>query len=571
MLCFIIVLVFSMLASSTVYQNIYSKSINKKISEISLQTLSSINLNLELLVENLNEYSKMVLTNDNIRSSINTTGTNLAYRRQINEYFAKFILPIANISSIYFFDIHGNIFQFDKTQPNKAVTIEKISDAPWYNELIFKKGGYMLALNGGNIFRTTSASNFVSLLRVVNDFETQVPIGILMINTPETAIQKSFIDINYQYDTKILIKDENGENIIGKDINSNSDIDAFIERSRNKQYSYTEMKVDGKLKLISYLESNNLKWKIISIMSLENLTKESMMLNVTTYVIIIVNSLVIFLFSIFISRIIITPANKLLKAMKSVEKGEFNEVELDGNNEFGKLRDGYNIMIKEIKKLIERIMEEQRLKRKIELNILQDQVKPHFLYNTFDSISSLALSGRTDDVYTVMKALGRFYRTSLSKGKEVVTIEEEINTLKNYLIIQNIRYNGLFTIFYDIDESAGKYKILRLTLQPLVENSLHHGMKNYTEHGTISISAKLLADCVRIEIEDDGIGIEKEYLKSILNRNLNDESSSFGLRGTIERLRIFYGIDNVVEIDSEPGRGTKIIINIPKQEEYDGD
>lgn len=157
--------------------------------------------------------------------------------------------------------------------------------------------------------------------------------------------------------------------------------------------------------------------------------------------------------------------------MKGVENGEFKEVNIDtGNDEIGKLKNVYNTMIYKIENLIEQIVKEQKIKRKAELDVLQSQIKPHFLYNSFDTISSLALDNRNDEVYKIIKALGNFYRTSLSNGKEVISIEEEIKTVKSYLTIQQIRYDNMFNVNISVDERANKYKILKLILQPLVEN-----------------------------------------------------------------------------------------------------
>jgi two-component system sensor histidine kinase YesM len=185
------------------------------------------------------------------------------------------------------------------------------------------------------------------------------------------------------------------------------------------------------------------------------------------------------------------------------------------------------------------------------------------LYNSFDAISSLALSGQNKDVYVLMKALGNFYKKSLSKGSEVIKISEEIDIVKNYLIIQQYRYSKLFNVKYDLDKECDNYQIVKLTLQPLVENSIYHGIKPKYTQGNILIKSRFKGKYIRLTIEDDGLGIDKIELEGILNNSEATNKLSFGLKSTIERLKIFYGKENLVSVESQKGVGTKIVIDIP--------
>ena len=307
-------------------------------------------------------------------------------------------------------------------------------------------------------------------------------------------------------------------------------------------------------------------WSIISTIPFEELSKESYAFNTAALSILAFNAFLMFLGSLAVSKMISAPIKKLLDSMKGVEKGEFEKVNIDaGNDEIGSLRDAYNIMIEEIKKLINKVVHEQKVKRKAELNVLQAQIKPHFLYNTFDAISSLALMGKNDQVYKVMKFLGSYYRVSLSKGSEVISIKDEVEVVRNYASIQQVRYGDIFDIHYDIDDRANNYKIPKLVLQPLVENALYHGIKPKGEKGNITIHVKYLGDFIELSVEDDGVGMDKGTIEQILNNEVKDEIKSFGLKGTIERLKIFYGINNPVTIESSEN-GTKVIIRIPAKE-----
>mgnify|MGYP000161836966 FL=1 len=166
-----------------------------------------------------------------------------------------------------------------------------------------------------------------------------------------------------------------------------------------------------------------------------------------------------------------------------------------------------------------------------------------------------------------MKALGNYYRTSLSKGKEVITVGEEVDVVMNYLKIQKYRYEDMFSVEYDIDEEAKNYKILKLTLQPFVENALYHGIRPKGSSGNIFIAVKYHVDHVLLQVSDDGVGMSEEEIAEIIDCKVAAQNSSFGICGTIERLRIFYGVEDIVAIESRKGYGTKVSIKIPLQGE----
>lgn len=252
--------------------------------------------------------------------------------------------------------------------------------------------------------------------------------------------------------------------------------------------------------------------------------------------------------------------------MKKFEKGEFQGVEIkSGNNEIGRLRDGYNRMVREIQVLIKRIINEQSIMRKLELDALQAQIKPHFLYNTLDSISSLAMLGRIDDVCEMIDSLGIYYRKSLSKGREIITIKEELEMVKSYLKIQQMRYGDKFTVIFDFDSRCNALNIPKLIIQPLVENSIYHGVRLKKGKGIIKVTSQMYKEKINLIIEDNGNGMDKEELTKILSENSNLNKSSFGLVGTIKRLKIFYNSENCFKIESEKEVGTKIVIEIPAE------
>jgi len=469
------------------------------------------------------------------------------------------------MSSVYIFDNYGNRYFVDK-KAHKSFTLQDIANSNWYDELKKAKGGYLLKIDGGGLFNQPNQKS-ISIIRVINDLESQKPIGTMVINIPEEAIVKSLKNITEKGDIGILLRDENNNDIIhSKDFTEYNIKESGQYEMRENHYYHIE-KVKGNNYIISYLK-NDLNFTIISIVPFSEISKQSNIYMLVILGMLFLSSIMSFSGLILISSSITKPIDKLIKSMRAVEKGEFKSVNIDtGNDEIGKLKNVYNTMIYKIENLIEQIKKEQKIKRKAELNVLQSQIKPHFLYNSFDAISCLALEGRNDEVYKIIKALGNFYRTSLSNGREVVTVEEELQTVISYITIQQIRYDNIFTVNMDLDEMANDYKILKLVLQPLVENSIYHGIKPTREKGEIYISTSLKNGYVELVVKDDGAGISVDELQSIKNQN----TSGIGLRGTMERLNIFYNGKSKFEVESEIGVGTVVTIHIPIEQEEKND
>ncbi len=561
--CFI--LIASILLSNILYQKIYLNTALKKVSDLSVQTLHSIKTSLDLMINNVDNYSKMILADEDLQSLLKNGSiySDLQVQRRLGTHLNKMTQETSFISSVYIFDNSGNEYSINN-QDDLQFIPSNIREADWYDLTVHKKGAYIVRLNGGNAFEHAPKNNFVSMIRLIRDIDSTKMLGVLVINISENAFKDSYANIMNNYTTEVTILDENNESIIKLNEIDKNEIENLVESFANKDHGFMMKKLKGMDYLLSYLVDKRFNWKIVSIMPAEELSNETAVPGLIGFAIILVNSLFLFIGTIFTSRMITIPINKLLKSMKGVEKGEFREVDIRaGNNEIGQLRDGYNMMIHEIQELIHRVVTEQRIKRTAELNVLQAQIKPHFLYNTLESINSLIVMEETEAACNIVDALGSYYRISLSKGKEVITIGEEIEMVRNYLKIQQVRYADLFSAHYKLDERASSYKILKLVLQPLVENALYHGIRVKGEYGAITIETKYMQDHIQITVEDDGAGMSEEDIHRILDGNTDARDASFGLRGTIERLRIFYGVEDCFRIESVVGFGTKITIVIP--------
>lgn len=278
-----------------------------------------------------------------------------------------------------------------------------------------------------------------------------------------------------------------------------------------------------------------------------------------------------------LSRSIYKPIKKLHDVTATITRNDLQAlVNRDNVDEITELGLSFNIMIGKIRDLLDSKIKEQENLKKAELRALQAQINPHFLYNTLDTIIWMAKAKKTEQVIEIVTALSTFFRISLSKGKDWITIEEEVERTRSYLTIQKMRYNDIMDFKIELDEDVAQNTVLKLTLQPLVENALYHGIKNKRQGGTIHVRARRKGlHEVLFEVEDNGIGFTPEKLAQ-LEVELADDSGDIrmetgvGIGNVNKRIRLYYGKQYGISIRSEYNAGTLVTLVIPAKVDEDG-
>ncbi len=243
-----------------------------------------------------------------------------------------------------------------------------------------------------------------------------------------------------------------------------------------------------------------------------------------------------------------------------------------GPEEIEVLNKSFNQMVEKIGNLVEDIHTEELNLRAAELRVLQEQINPHFLYNTLDNIIWLAESKKTDEVVMMVSSLSTFFRTSLSKGREFVSVKEETEHIRSYLEIQQFRYRDILDYEIAIPEEYYGYEVIKLTLQPLVENALYHGIKNKRGKGHITVSAERCADVLIFKVKDNGIGMDKQRLAEVCamlkeDGNTKKENDGFGLFNVNQRIQLHYGTEYGLKVQSTYGEETEVWVRIPVRTE----
>ncbi len=264
---------------------------------------------------------------------------------------------------------------------------------------------------------------------------------------------------------------------------------------------------------------------------------------------------------------IIRPIQELSQVTEQVSQGDFSaRAHVDTDDEVTVLADSVNSMTESIEELVQKIKEDERKMRRADLRLLQEQINPHFLYNTLDTIVWLIEGHDSDKAVNMVMSLSEFFRLALSKGREYITIRDEEMHIKSYLEIQQVRYRDILEYDIQIDPELYQYKILKLTLQPLVENSLYHGIKYKRAKGTILVSGQLIDGKVHFKVQDNGVGMEEaelEKLRREIVKPCKDTEKGFGLANVNERIRMNFGAEYGMHIDSAAGEGTCVEIVIP--------
>jgi multi-sensor signal transduction histidine kinase len=268
----------------------------------------------------------------------------------------------------------------------------------------------------------------------------------------------------------------------------------------------------------------------------------------------------------FISDKISNPIKSLDGSVREIESGNLDvEIVPSGSYEVEHLGKSIKNMLGRIKVLMSDLVAEHNAKRKSEFDTLQSQINPHFLYNTLDIIVWMIENENSDKAVNIVTALAKFFRISLSKGKNIITVKDEVEHVRNYLMIQNMRFKNRFEYSIDVDEEVLSYSSLKLMLQPLVENAIYHGMEFMDGDGEIDVKVFKEDDSLYFTITDNGLGMSEDMVEALLSKDFvpSKKGSGIGVKNVNERIKLYFGNEYGLKVESEPDEGTKITIHLP--------
>ncbi|CAJ1004401.1 MULTISPECIES: sensor histidine kinase [Brevibacillus] len=333
---------------------------------------------------------------------------------------------------------------------------------------------------------------------------------------------------------------------------------------KNSYGSYVD-ESDGERRLVTIKTLDDIGWKIVGVSYMDEIaTTKKEISGFIFWLLVVVIAVVVFVLT-YISAAISRPIRNLERSMQQVEKGDFTvNLAVRGSHEVEQLSRRFNHMVIRIRQLMDQIIREQEAKRKSELEVLQAQINPHFLYNTLNSVVRMVGIGKNEDVITTITALSKLFRISLSKGKNIITVQEELEHVRNYLVIQKMRYKNKFTYEITAQDEVLPCKTLKLLLQPIVENAIYHGIEPLADQGKITVSAERSDGDILFRVRDNGLGIPPHVLEQIGSGQIKSkDGSGVGIKNVHERIRLFFGEAYGLSIESDEETGTTVTIRIP--------
>lgn len=474
-----------------------------------------------------------------------------------------------NTHSLYIFSSSGKVYTND-TIPR--MNFVDISNMPLYKEQLEKKQNYFW----GEI-NFLGEYKVLPLVRIIKDRTNNKAIGTVVVNLEEKGIYNTYKDnIKNIADTVVVLNNNN--NIISsndKRLLGKSFEEAFgLKHNFSNKTGYFNVKINKKNYILIYTVDEKTGWSYMGIVSLDKIIASANYIKKIAIFLVLICIQICLSFSLFVSSRVSKPIQKLSQIMDHAESGNLDvDFYPKFNDEIGRLAKSYNNMVKRLQNSIDEIYEIQNKKREAEYRALEFQINPHFLYNTLSSIIWLTNKGERDSVINVASALSNLFRISISRGRDLITIKEEIEHVKSYLEIQKIRYQDQFKCIIDVDMDILNYYTLKILLQPLVENAIYHGIRDNDVNGLIRIIGKKVDDKIILEVIDNGDGLTQqqiEYINDFLEKGRNENNFGIGLRNVNDRIRFYYKDGYGLKFEKH-GVNTVARITLPVIREAKGD
>lgn len=547
--------------------NYTEETVLENSSEYTLQLVQQVNSDIDSYITYMANISDIVANNTDVTDYFFSEPSNVRkgdLKTRIYSQFNTLRNARNDIYNIGVFTEEDYVLNNGKNRINEYADIKNLE---WYQKAILGQSNIVLSSSHVQNIVKNDYKWVVTLSRGIRNPKTNQVESVFFVDLNYSAIKNLCEKISLGSKGYVYILDENGKIIYHpKQQLLNSGIrKELIDEVQNSPYSNFITGTDDNPQLYTISRSEMTKWTVVGVAYLNEMMGKREETQLSYVMIAIMLFSVALLISIFLSREITRPIKKLETSMKEVEKGNFDNLKIENTerNEIGSLTRSFHRMTKEIQQLMQQNIEEQSAKRKSELRALQSQINPHFLYNTLDSIIWMAEGGKNKEVVLMTASLAKLLRQSISNEAELVSIRKEVEYVKQYLTIQNMRYKDKLEFEINVDSHILEREIVKLTLQPLVENAIYHGIKYKDGKGLIRISGKEEQKFVVLKIYDNGAGMSEEQIQKIFQKKDQKEDTGVGILNVQNRLQLYFGKEYGLTYESKPLEGTTVIVRIP--------
>lgn len=503
---------------------------------------------MDIQMENIVNLSRGLLTNSNFMSTLEgTEGEGIYFTSSESHVFEQELGSILSqdmlMAEAAVIDNSGKLYCYRNNMgTTNTYRRSGLLEEEWVKEAQEAKGKELFYTY--NVLSDETDTPTFSMVKQLIDIRSENKAGYLIINIRKKILDKSFVNLKNSYESNCFLA-----------VGTEGDIAYFIgkEEYRDKVLKEYQKKENWNNEFI-FAEAYNsqLNWTFISVMKKSELAKESKLIGFEILMIIAVVTILGTFLSKAISGRIYKPLNQLGLMIDEVGKGNRNLPQIFDDSEVGRIGNQFKKMVNNNLELRENLLITQVKEREAELLLMQSQINPHFLYNTLDSIYCMAIIDRQDNIAKMVADLSKMFRLSLNKGNKMVQVKDEVEHIKTYMEIQNVRFNNRFAFEVDIPEELEQLYVLKFILQPFVENAMYHGLEPKVGKGRIQVRAEQKGETLYFYVEDDGVGIE----------HLEDVYKGYGVRNVIERIQLQYGTNYGVLFESTPGQGTKVRIKL---------
>lgn len=566
---FLLLILFPIFTVSLLGNFYYTNTIEAETNNHTVQMIDQVNTNVEFYIKNMEKIIYFLSVDPQVNKFLRNRFDSVEDKENAETEIKRVLKS--------FSDAHteiGGIMIVNNKDLYISNEMSKISREPftkdmWYKMALSSPDRIQLISKplGRNIktYKDYSSDSVLSISKAFIDPRDGEVLGTVLIDLKLETIKKIIADITLGKSGFLYIIDGDG-NIVYAPVN------AVVYRVNNKWLngsSNSIMKnINNNKYQIVYKYSTYSNFKTVGVFSLNETLQ--VVTNIRYYIVGIgvITMFLAIIAALFFTKSIVKPLKKLRRLMRKAEEGDLNvRFENKYSDEIGQLGDSFNKMIDEIRNLIEMVYEEQKSKREAELKILQAQIKPHFLYNTLDTIQWMAQGHGANDIVEVVAALTNLFRIGINKGNEMISVKEELEHIKSYLVIQKIRYEDKLEYTIEFQEDILDYQVIKLILQPLVENAIYHGIKERRGTGKISIAAGRYEKGLCFRISDNGAGMSEERLQELYRMLENDKqgeiNQGYGTFNVQNRIRLSFGSEYGLVFESRAGEGTTVYVYHP--------
>ncbi|KEQ26775.1 cache domain-containing sensor histidine kinase [Paenibacillus tyrfis] len=554
----------------------YHKSaqvVQQQVCQTILESLSQVNYSLDYFVKDIEQLTMYIYSSRDIQDVLSKSADrSLAEKHQDKQKVGEVLDTFLGFKnwdiSIYLLGENGDRYFTGDLLPGAYDDY----NASWG---LFRK----MRLAGGNVVwdthysmkKTDDFGIVLSSGRLLKRVDTNAPLGYLVVDMMENALADKYKKAHLQPGGQMLLLDRNGYIIsstpskhkVGTKLE-----EPFVDRVLAGGKGFFEQSGEGTPPvMVVYDTSEVTGFKLVNVLPVAALTQESSSIRNLTLLVIAVGAAVSCVLAYLLSVNITHPLRKLKSLMRTVETGNLDVAfPTKYKDEVGQLGRSFNAMVQRIKQLIDEVYKKQLMLQEAEIRAIQAQFNPHFLYNALDSINWMARIHKLDHISRTVVSLGELLRFSIRKGQALIPVREDMQQIRNFLTIQQMRYGDKLEVHIELDEEVERLYTLKLMLQPIVENAITHGLEMKRGLGRLLITGKVVGERVRFEVRDDGVGIPQEKLERITSGQFvsaDERKTGIGLENVKKRLQLYFGDRYVLSLASQPQQGTTTIIEIP--------